>query len=328
MGETRSEISVAAIYKNGAAGRLLRLLAPAIDRALGIRAFRERFERDGLRGLDRFSLIRTFVERERLEYSFDEAELRRIPARGPVVVVANHPMGGLEGVLLMAMLERVRPDFKVFANIVDSFIEELKDSFIFTNPMAKGSATNYEALRLSREWLAQGHCLLVFPAGRVGLYRPEKGYVTDESWDPSALALGIMTKADFVPIYVEGESSALFSFLSEYIFPMKLLFLIWEFLGSLRRRVAFHVGRPIPAARLAAMRRQRAKAWLRMRAFLLCPPEGVPRRRRRVGAGMLHPEVEDYIGRYGLDDAELRELAEEAGSEPRVVEALLSRLSL
>ena len=87
---------------------------------------------------------------------------------------------------------------------MDSFFEELRDFFIFTNPMAKGSAANFEAIRRSREWLAQGHCLLVFPAGRVGLYRPEKGYVTDEPWDGLALSLGLMTGSAFVPVFVEG----------------------------------------------------------------------------------------------------------------------------
>jgi putative hemolysin len=317
----RTEISVAAIWKKGASGRLLRLLAPALDRALGLRRFRELFERDGLYGLDRFAFVERFIEKEGIRYSIDEAELARIPREGPVVVVANHPLGGLEGILLTWLLRLARPDYKVLVNVVDSFLLELKEFFIFTNPMVKGSAANYESIRLSREWLARGHCLLVFPAGRVGLYRPEKGYVTDEPWDESALRLGLMTGAAFVPVFVEGESSGLFSALGNYVYPMKLLYLVWEFLHSLDKRIVFHVGRPIPASRLATLGRRRANAWLRMRVYLQCPPGKIPSRRRgrRSGAATagdaLHPEVEDYIDRYGLGEGEAEELLEALGRD-------------
>lgn len=320
MGGSGTEFSVAAIWRKGAFGKLLRLASPLIDSALGLRRLQQVYERDGLRGLDRFAFIDRMIEKEGFRYSIDEAELSRIPREGPVVVVANHPLGGLEGIILMRLLRSVRADYKVFANVIDSFIEELKDFFIFTNPMAKGSAANYESIRLSREWLSQGHCLLVFPAGRVGLYRPEKGYVTDENWDEIALRLGTLTRAAFAPVFVEGESSVLFSVLSEYVYPMKLLFLVREFLRSFGKSIVFHVGRPISTESLASMDRRRANAWLRMRCYLLCPPGKGPMRRRRgasrgagdrdaVSGGILHPEVEDYIRRYGLSEAELAELS-------------------
>jgi putative hemolysin len=234
-------------------------------------------------------------------------------------------LGGLEAIFLLWLLRLVRSDYKVIANVVDKYLVELEGFFIFTNPMAKGGSANFQAARLSREWLAEGHLLFVFPAGRVGLYRPVKGYVTDESWDESALRLGLMTGATFVPVYVEGESSPLFSALSEYVYPMKLLFLLREFLGSLHKRVVFHVGRPIDASRLAAMGRKKAKAWLRMRTFLLCPPGKGPTRRRRGAPGALHPEVEDYLARWSLDEEEIAELVAEAGVEREAIERALGR---
>jgi hypothetical protein len=216
------------------------------------------------------------------------------------------------------------------------YIEELKGYYIYTNPAAKGSDANFRSIGEAKAWLEGGHCLLVFPAGRVGLYRPEKGYVTDEAWDRIALTLGVMNRAAFVPVFIEGESSRLFCAMSRYVFPMKLLFLVWEFLHSLDARVVFHVGRPVPYARLESMPRKKANAWLRMLTYLLCPVKGddgladpsarsralaeavarkgVPLRKRpprgegypRDGA---HPEVEDYIRRYGIGPAELSELA-------------------
>ena len=314
-----SEISIAAVWKKGIAGRLLALASPVLDAALGIRDLRRLYERDGLSGLDRFSFLERFIEKEGVRYGFKAGELARIPATGPVVIVSNHPMGGLEGIVLMHSLKTIRSDYKVFANVIDSFLKELEDFFIFANPMARGSRANIEALRLSREWLAGGHCLLLFPAGRVGLYRPEKGYVTDEPWDGLAASLALMTRAAIVPLFVEGSSSKLFGTLSRHIYPMKLLYLLREFLGSLDRRVVFHVGKAFPAARLGSMRRRRARAWLRMRCYLECPAGAGPRRRGQTGLkpgrGILHPEVEDYIERYGLSAAELGELAAAIGGE-------------
>lgn len=344
-----SQISVAAIVRRGSLGYLLRLLSPALDRILGIRRVRTRlYQRDGLAGLDRFSFVERFVEAERIRFSYDPAEFRRIPETGPTVVVANHPLGGLEGILLTWLMRLARPDYKVFVNVMLMFIEELRDYYIFTNPAAKGSRANFRSIGQAKSWLAGGHCLLVFPAGRVGLYRPEKGYVTDEAWDQIALSLGGMTGASFVPVFIEGESSRLFSFLSRYVFPMKLLFLIWEFLGSLGKRVVFHVGRPVPYGRLASMGRRRANAWLRMYTYLQCPVRddggaggpspraralaaavargGVPagkRPSRGLGfcRGEVHPEVEDYIRRYGMDAAELAELVGLLDGDPAVPES-------
>jgi putative hemolysin len=320
----RSEISLAAIWKKGATGRLLALVSPLLNLSLGVTKLRHLYERDGLQGLEPLPFIERFLEKEGIRYSFDQNELSRIATRGPVILVANHPMGGLEGIVLMWLLRLVRPDYKVFVNVMDSFLVELEAFFIFTNPMAKGSAANLESIRRSRDWLAEGHCLLVFPAGRVGLYRPEKGYVTDEPWDSLPVSLALMTKASIVPIFVEGESSPLFSFLSREIYPMKLLYLLWEFLGSFDNEVVLHVGRPIAALRLAGMGRRRARALLRMRCYLECPAGAGPARRDRgAGSGILHPEVEEYLERYSLSEAELSELAEAlAGSERKLGQLL------
>jgi len=351
----RSEVSVAAIYTKGLLGRLLRLASPLLDRMLGVRRVRAGFERHGLYGSDRYEFIERFATGEKIRYRFDPEEFRRIPPSGPVVVVANHPLGGLEGILLTGLLRHARSDYKVFVNVMLMFIDELREFYIFTNPAAPGCAMNRASIGEARAWLRSGHCLLVFPAGRVGIYRPEKGYVTDETWDRLALALGFMTGASFVPVFIEGESSRLFSVLSHYIFPMKLLFLVWEFLRSLRQEVSFHVGRPIAPEYLERMGRRQANAWLRMRCYLESPvraPEGgsaaglstrsiafarAVRRGGGVYAGKrrvverppraaVHPEVEDYIARYGLDEAEMGYLIEAIEGRPVTKEELLREL--
>lgn len=137
--------------------------------------------------------------------------------------------------------------------------------------MTPGHKSNSLAVGKCRSWLRAGHALLVFPAGRVGLYREEKGYITDEAWDQSGLTLAIISKAPIVPIFVGGSCSAQFSWMCRIFYPMKLLWLVREFITSFRKEIRIIVGRPIPLESLESMSRIKANAWLRMRTYLLAP---------------------------------------------------------
>jgi putative hemolysin len=169
---------------------------------------------------------------------------------------------------------------------------------------------NYLAMAQSRRWLSDGHCLLVFPAGRVGIWRPDLGCVSDEPWDQMALSLGTLADATFVPIFVGGSASRFFSLMARYVYPWKLFGLVWEFLRSFKTEVSFHVGAH-PAERLSRMPRRTANAWLRMRTYLLAPPRTD-----------LHPEVRRYFSLHGFKDGELQELLDALEGRPDSQEAL------
>lgn len=342
MMEQTSDFRVAAITRKGLVGALLRLIGPAADRLFGVRRLRLIYERRGLAGLGKLAFVERFLKILGIDYGLEPEELKRIPKEGPVVVVANHPLGGLEGIILASLLARVRPDYKIFANVMLSFVVELRDFFIFTNPVLKGGRQNFASISQASKWLKAGHLLLLFPAGRVGLYRADKGYITDEPWDLIGLSLGLKAEAAFVPLFVNGSCSRTFSLLSRFVFPMKLLMLVREFISSFGKRVEFSVGRPVDPDRLSAFGKRRANAWLRMRTYLLAPlrgelaplrgektaellrsargmrPGAYAGRRGRTKAhaqSRLHPEVVDYILRYGLSEDELAELEAALGAD-------------
>ncbi len=269
----KSDIRLSAISKKGWPGMVLRIIGPLFDRILGVRKLRKIYERHKLQGLGKYDFIEKFQRVLRLRFHINAASLEFIPKTGAVVIVANHPLGGLEGILMALALREARPDYKIFVNIMLYFIKELEEFFIFTNPMAPGSRDNIRSVGLCRAWLRDGHCLVVFPAGRVGLYREEKGYITDEAWDQIALSLGLMTTATFVPIFVGGQCGAFFSWMSRLIFPMKLLLLVREFIRSFGTNIEYIVGIPIAPGRIAGMKRRQANAYLRMRTYLLKPAE-------------------------------------------------------
>ncbi len=254
---------------------ILKIIGPLFDRLLGVRKLRMIYERHDLQGLGKYEFIEKFQKVLKLHYHIDATQLGFIPKTGPVVIVANHPLGGLEGILLALALREARPDYKIFVNIMLYFIKELEDFFIFTNPMAPGSRDNIRSVGLCRAWLKAEHCLVVFPAGRVGLYREAKGYITDESWDHIALSMGLMSSAPFVPIFVGGQCGKFFSWMCRLIFPMKLLLLVREFIRSFGTNIEFTVGRPISNGRIASMKRKQANAYLRMRTYLLKPADSI-----------------------------------------------------
>lgn len=326
-----SDLRLAAIYPRGGIGLILRVIGPLLDRLLGIKKLRRLYERHNLAGLEKYHFLDQMIAALKLDYRYNAEELKLIPREGPVILVANHPLGGLEGVLLASILRHVRPDYKIFVNIVQRYICELEDFFIFTNPMFHGSKENFNSLSQARKWISARHCFLIFPAGRVGVYRPEKGYVTDEFWDQVALSLSQMVKAPIVPIFVSGSSSRLFNILSRHIYPMKLFMLVHEFLSSFGKRIEFYVGKPVSPERFKTMSRVRANAWLRMLTYLQAPiygdapdrvaakaqalrqaakhrPQPYRLRKRCPQEHPLHPEVEDYVRKYGLSAAELDEL--------------------
>ena len=114
----------------------------------------------------------------RVELRADAADTARIPANGPVVVVANHPFGMLDGAMLAVLLTRVRPDVKVMTNYLLRDVPELARHCIFVDPFQsdRGACsnsidTNRRALREALAWLRSGGMLAVFPAGEVSQWQ-------------------------------------------------------------------------------------------------------------------------------------------------------------
>jgi len=103
-----------------------------------------------------------------IHYALPIGEANRIPTSGPAVLVANHPFGLLEGLILVDLLENIRPDFRIVANGMLSATPALHEKVFFVNPFETATATeNGRSLRASLQWLRAGGLLVMFPAGEV-----------------------------------------------------------------------------------------------------------------------------------------------------------------
>ncbi len=179
----------------------------------------------------------------------------RVPRTGPVIVVANHPFGALDGLVVLTLMRRLRPDMRLLANRWLGRLPELRDCLVpvdlFGKP-ADAVRRNTTALRSAIQWLDHGGCLGMFPAGEVAHHETPGGRVTDSPWRHTAAELAVRAGATVVPLFVAGHNSRLFRaagrvhpLLRTALLPREL----WAKRGS---TVSVSVGRSIAPAELAS----------------------------------------------------------------------------
>ena len=177
----------------------------------------------------------------------NEDDLLRVPREGPLVVTANHPYGGLDGLVLMSVLSMVRPDVKVMANYILGRIGELSHMFILVDPFERkeSAAGNMRPLKEALGWLKEGGVLGMFPAGEVSHIDWNKWQVTDPKWADMAARLVLKTGAAVLPAYFTGQNSTLFQ-LSGLIHPrLRTVMLPRELLKMSNQTLEVRFGSPI-----------------------------------------------------------------------------------
>ncbi|MCC7495376.1 MAG: lysophospholipid acyltransferase family protein [Fimbriimonadaceae bacterium] len=185
----------------------------------------------------------------------DGTELARLPAHGPVVVVANHPYGGIEGLAMIHALRRVRPDTKVMANYMLGALPELQDLCIFVDPFetTESKQSNFKGLRETIAWLRSGGVLGVFPSGTVASLNLQTREVVDPPWHVNIAVLARRTGAAVVPMYFAGNNGPLFQ-LAGLIHPrLRTVLLPRELVRRRRHPLRVQLGNPIPAATIQAI---------------------------------------------------------------------------
>lgn len=206
-----------------------------------------------------------------IECDMSPADVSHIPQTGPVVVVANHPFGAAEGIVLPRLLSQVRGDVRVLANHLLGGIPELRDSLILVDPFHPGTAAaNVRGLREALRHLAAGGMLVTFPAGAVSHFRVERMAVTDQEWSSTIGRLVRRSRATVLPVYFPGANGPLFQ-LAGLLHPMlRTALLPHALLDRRQKRMQVHIGRPIAFDRLVHAGDDRTLSeHLRRRTYLL-----------------------------------------------------------
>ncbi len=267
----------------GRVGRAAFLAAkPVLERALGIAEIADRYRRRPA-GIDGHDFMTWTLNRFGGDLRVTPADLERVPATGPVVVVANHPFGAIEGVALAIAMNRVRPDVKVLANFILGRIHELRDAFLLVDPFGGPAAKRANALGLRRalDWLGGGGLLVVFPAGEVASFDLKARRVVEPAWSPSVAGLIRKSGACAVPVFIPGRNGALFQAAGLLHPALRTALLPRQFLKRGGRVIELRVGSAVTAARLAELGDdRRAIAYLRDRTEILAeriPASGLVR---------------------------------------------------
>ena len=216
----------------------LTLLDRLVERAVADRGNRTVFR----------SLTRTFD----LRLLVSEEERRRIPRNGPLIVVANHPTGAMEGLVVAALLESVRNDVRALSHAWFRRYPDVARGMILVDPAAEprkrdGSAS---AARKSSRWVRDGGLLTVYPAGEVARFRCHAMGVVDPPWRPGVARIVRSTRATVLPVWIDGRNSLLFQLLAAIHPRLSALLLVRELLRKRGTTVCLRIGEPIPFEKL------------------------------------------------------------------------------
>jgi putative hemolysin len=207
-----------------------------------------------------------------IRYQCAADEIAHIPATGPAIIVANHPFGLLDGMVLGAILSTRRPDFRILTNALIASIPQLREFTIPVDPFGGPDATrtNRKPLRESVQFLRAGGLLAVFPAGEVASLKPGRFGITDPDWTENVVRLAERVKAPVIPVFFHGTNSPAFHLAGLVNEKLRTLLLPHELLNKSNSTVKVSVGKPVSPERLASKSDiQNATAYLRARTYML-----------------------------------------------------------
>lgn len=192
-----------------------------------------------LHGVD---FVEQVLEYFNVSYSIRDNEKECIPSQGRVVIIANHPIGSIDGLALIKLLSEVRQDVKVIANEMLMAITPLHDILLPVNNMHGGTAK--ECLNNIQSHLQNEGVLLIFPAGEVSRLRMEG--IRDTNWNSGFLRMAKKAKAPIIPVFIDAKNSPLFYGVSMIYKPLSTMLLVKEMFKQRRKHLPMRVGEMIP----------------------------------------------------------------------------------
>ena len=245
------EILVVNLQKKGLPLPLAQAATPHVHRLLGYDQFNRVY--GGLPPCTPADFSQTFLDALNVRIELDGAPLQTIPATGPLVVVANHPLGLLDGMVLDAVLRRVRPDVAVMAHTLMAVIPEYREQWFFVGRAGSRSrrTLTMRSLRRSMRWLADGGALVMFPAARVARFHWSRLSVADRAWNPHIVSMALQTGAPVLPVYLHGARNRISQLLGAVLPLLQNVRAIGAVEDYRGRTLRVSLGTPIQPAELS-----------------------------------------------------------------------------
>ena len=230
-------------------------------------------------GCDTAQFLRFTLEKLGIEYQLLQDTLEKVPKSGATVVVANHPLGCVEGVILAELLLTIRSDVQILANQYLKTVPELDKLFIGVDVFEGREAhkANLKALRQAHRHLANEGILLVFPAGEVSQIERKraKAQIQDKEWSRSVSSLIKKNKAATVPCFIDGQNSRRF-YMAGKIHPLlRTLMLGRELLNKRQCNIGISIGDAIQYKEVHSLCDSQLINYLRLNTYLLKPANSI-----------------------------------------------------
>lgn len=194
-------------------------------------------------GCEGLEFIERVMDYFRFSYTVSNTELENIPTSGRVVIVANHPLGGLDALALLQLVGSVRDDVRVVANDMLMNITPLQRLFLPMDNL-RGNPSEGDVRRI-QDALLEERAIILFPAGEVSRIRPSG--VRDTQWSAGFLHFAKRASAPVLPVFMNARNSAFFYIVAMVSKPLAGLLLVQEMWRQRGRRIAMTVGELIPA---------------------------------------------------------------------------------
>lgn len=217
----------------------------------------------------------------KLRLNVMRGSLEGIPKDGPLVIVANHPYGILDGLFMGYILSRTRPDFRILANDIFGAAPQISEIIlpISFDPSPEAVRMNLDTRKTAISYLREGGAIGIFPGGTVSTSARPFGLPADPGWRSFAGKLILKSDATVVPLFFEGQNSRRFQICSRVHTNLRLSLLINEFYRRVEDEVRICIGAPIAGAELAESAKNGRDLMdeLRNRTYALDPLATAPR---------------------------------------------------
>ncbi|REG91162.1 GNAT family N-acyltransferase [Flavobacterium aquicola] len=199
--------------------------------------------------LKELPFLNAILDEFQIKFEIPEEDFKRLPKDGAYITISNHPLGGIDGILLLKLMLEREPNFKIIANFLLHRIDPMKPYIMPVNPFEnhKDAKSSVVGIKETLRHLRDGKPLGMFPAGEVSTYKDGK-FVVDKAWEEGAIKVIRKAQVPVVPIYFHAKNSRLFYFLSKINDTLRTAKLPSELLTQKDRIIKVRVGKPIPVA--------------------------------------------------------------------------------
>ena len=193
--------------------------------------------------------LNAILDEFKIKFEIPEEDFKRLPKDGAYITISNHPLGGIDGVLLLKLMLEREPNFKIIANFLLHRIEPMKKYIMPVNPFEnhKDSKSSVIGIKETLRHVRDGKPLGIFPAGEVSTYKDGK-LMVDKPWEEGAIKVIRKAQVPVVPIYFHAKNSRLFYFLSKIDDTLRTAKLPSELLTQKNRVIKVRIGKPISVA--------------------------------------------------------------------------------